>query len=76
MEPKEALKRFRVYILVSSEYTVMRVSFFSRQIAIHVLILIWQKGYYGAYRTLYIFPCFCFFLLKKVGKLNEFEERD
>ena len=28
--------------------------------------------YYGAYRTLYIFPCFCFFLLKKVGKLNEF----
>jgi hypothetical protein len=29
-----------VYILVSSEYTVMRVSFFSRQIAINVLILI------------------------------------
>ena len=61
MEPKEALKRFRVYILVSSEYTVMRVSFFSRQIAIHVLILIWQKGYYGVYRTLDIFLCFFFF---------------
>jgi hypothetical protein len=62
------------YIIVG--YTVTPASFFSRQIAIYVLILIWQKGYYGAYRTLYIFPCFCFFLFKKVGKLDEFEGRD
>ena len=39
------------------EYTVMRASFFSRQMALHVLVLIWRKGYL----TL-LYLCLFFFL--------------
>ena len=38
-------------------YTVMRVSFFSRQMALHVFVLIWRKGYLTP-----LYLCLFFFL--------------
>ena len=50
-------KIWPIYFCKYFRYTVMPASFFSRQIALHVFVLIWRKGYL----TL-LYVCLFFFL--------------
>jgi hypothetical protein len=62
--PKQECSRF-------CEHTVIRASFFNKQIPIDVFILIRTKGILWCLPNLVNFSIF-----KNLGKLNEFEERD